>query len=429
MRKLFSTTKFLLLILCCSCGQIIEKIEGPISEDYVADEQKKTFCQLNRWPLLLNTNEQSQKTFKTFLSKLKKKKVYLTSIEKSVLWAIAQFNVAPILSTPTARLQLVMGKPGNLKYYDFSGSKKNPDQLKPYPLPYLYGLKRILQIHGQKSLKQLARLYDLHYPNQFFVSKELELFLAKHQKQIKRQPTLKKYYVRGDELLQENERLQKIKIVPLLNLYERYQKRFNYQTSSKLLPYSGKSPTTINCNFDLQSYEKSVFLIKDKPVQSYLFGYQTKNFVFMASSSQSFDKTRPIGKTPLFMGESLSEKTSICSIKKNAQEQIWLFSENSRDPGQHIYHLIKYGLINVKNIQQLDKMLRFSRHLFLSNPLRLIYESQRGSEKQLNRLLQLNFPIYNSDKLGNIWAFYLNQNNKNLIIDSRNQGTLSCHLN
>ena len=105
-----------------------------------------------------------------------------------------------------------------------------------------------------------------------------------------------------------------------------------------------------------------------------------------------------------------------------------LASSNSRDPGQHLYHLIEYGLQEMNEIQKLDGLLKFSRHLFLKNPIRLILESERSSANQLTELLKLNMPIYNSEKLGKIWGYLKVKKKQHFIIDNRRSGEISCNM-
>lgn len=115
---------------------------------------------------------------------------------------------------------------------------------------------------------------------------------------------------------------------------------------------------------------------------------------------------------------------------KNQLHSLAFLASDSRDPGQHLYHLFKLNLEKVITTSDLDTLIKFSRHLFLTNPLRLIYESHRGSEKQLTELLKLNIPIYNANNLGNIIGLLIDQKNEkkshHFILDDRHEGHLSC---
>jgi hypothetical protein len=112
-------------------------------------------------------------------------------------------------------------------------------------------------------------------------------------------------------------------------------------------------------------------------------------------------------------------------IEENGNK-IWTVSNQSRDPGQHLFHLVRYGLPRSQSTEEVDRLLRHSRHLFLSDPVRLVIESGRSRDDQIENLLKLNLPIYNADKLGNIWAYTRFNEQDRFIIDDRNPGAFAC---
>jgi hypothetical protein len=108
------------------------------------------------------------------------------------------------------------------------------------------------------------------------------------------------------------------------------------------------------------------------------------------------------------------------------------FSTLNRDPSQHLKHLFQYEIFNADSFPSLVEYLNFPRHLFLSSPERILYESKRGRKSQLDYLLSMNFPIYHIDTLGNIFGFASFFNNKkeaqfdSMFIDERNNNKLWC---
>jgi hypothetical protein len=84
-------------------------------------------------------------------------------------------------------------------------------------------------------------------------------------------------------------------------------------------------------------------------------------------------------------------------------------------------------LPKAQNHQDIDRLIRHSRHMFLSDPLRLVIESNRSKPEQIQELLKLNVPIYNASSIGNIWA-WSNFNNEGgrFYLDDRNPGALFC---
>jgi hypothetical protein len=151
--------------------------------------------------------------------------------------------------------------------------------------------------------------------------------------------------------------------------------------------------------------------------------------LFLSATTQSLKKLISLKNSIYFKSDKTRESAAMCSFKSqlNKDKSILLASSDSRDPGQHLYHLIEYGLHEINDIQKLDGLLKFSRHLFLKNPVRLILESERSSDSQLEQLLKLNMPIYNSQKLGKVWGYLRVKRKQNFIIDNRRNGDLSCN--
>jgi hypothetical protein len=103
-----------------------------------------------------------------------------------------------------------------------------------------------------------------------------------------------------------------------------------------------------------------------------------------------------------------------------------MVSSYDRDPGQHLYHLLKYIKYRKMNISELDRLIKYPRHLFLTSPIRLLLESTRSSEKQLEDLLKLNIPIYHAPELGKIWIHLNSSKSFGFILDERRKDHISC---
>jgi hypothetical protein len=127
----------------------------------------------------------------------------------------------------------------------------------------------------------------------------------------------------------------------------------------------------------------------------------------------------------LFKGVSKVRSSAVCMME-NQTKRIWTFSNQSRDPGQHLFHLVRYGLPSSKSTQEVSRLIKHSRHLFLSDPVRLVIESARSSKDQIENLLKLNLPIYHAESLGNIWAHTHFSEGDRFIIDGRNPGSFLC---
>jgi hypothetical protein len=420
MLRYFSFT-FLLLILS-SCSLFIQNFEGDILESNNVKPlslSSKTICDVVDEDIIISENKSAQKSFNKFLLKVKSRGA-LKFVDKAVLWSLLQMNLRPDLSSPTSKLQLMIKINNKFEYIN-----SYSEETQRYP--YLSGLSHLLKKYKSNySLNQLARKLDIYFNDTLFVSKEFQLFLAQHKEEITLNKKLKSKFIRGDETLRENERIPKLNYSNIVNLLSR--RNSSGRVNNFLFTYKNQSQLTPKCNFDMSLYNDSLFLINDSPVKSHIFGFKSGKNTFMAVSSQKLNGFKTIGNTILLQGESNIRSASICSFEDSIPQQnsLWLISTDSRDPGQHLFHLMQYGLDNIKSVNELNSMLMFSRHQFLKNPVRLIIESRRSSTTQLNELLKLNIPIYNSKKLGKIWGYYQDKKKSTFVLDDRRQGHLEC---
>ena len=197
--------------------------------------------------------------------------------------------------------------------------------------------------------------------------------------------------------------------------------------NGKLYSYK-KSPTSeVVCNFDFKQYDHSVYLIDKEQINSHFSSLRNKKYALIAVSSQKINMIDNISDFPLIKGESRIRPATFCFIKKQNNSSFYL-SGKSRDSGQHLYHLFKFSLHKKKSINSVDALIRHSRHLFLSEPLRLIVEAKRSTKTKLQELLNLHIPVYHAEHLGNIWAIYDDDEVHGLVIDDRNAGASSCNL-
>lgn len=410
-------------LLLGSCSFFINKIDSTVLEKerikierpYVA-----TYCYNERPNLqLVGTNRDAQLQYQNFL----KGKSY-SFVDKVIFWSLIQFQIRPDLSSPTARLQYVIRHQNEIFYFDFFSEEAKGQY------PYLAGLDYLLQIYKtKKPLQWYASELD-NYQFNFKTGKSLAHFLEEHKDQIKKDQILVKSFYRGNEVLKENERLPVLKFSPLLKSYQSEMKSQKIVSNASLFDFIKTKNIHTICNYDFTLYENSIFLIDKKQNPSNIFGVSEDNSSFMATSGQRLEGLKPLASEPVFEGASKVRSSAVCVIEKKTkagQDLMWLFSNASRDPGQHLYHLFRYGLAQVSSTQEVDKLLRHSRHLFLSDPVRLVIESDRSQDSQIENLLKLNIPIYNAEKLGNVWAYtQFQREGAHFIIDDRNFGAFSC---
>ena len=414
---------FLSLLTISSCANFINQIDGDLltqkSIPYKKIASKRTYCKKEPNFTLISESKDSQKVFSKFIKGYK-----FNYADKLALWTFVQMNLRPDLTGPNSNLQIFLKYNGRQDYYHFFSKEKKVS----YPL--FFGLEYILkQYHSRYSLLELAKLFDSKYPNRFLVSEAFAAFLDANIKEISLNKSLKRYFTRADEPLREGERIYKQKLYPLIKLYYKSKKKTKYVKSDYLFEYKRNNLIKAKCNYDMSLYNSSIYLINDNFIKSNMFGMREKENLFLSATTQSLKKLTSLQKSIYFQSEMTTESAAMCSFESqmNKDKSILLSSSDSRDPGQHLYHLIEYGLHELNDIQKLDEVLQFSRHLFLKKPIRLILESERSSEAQLDELLKLNMPIYNSEKLGKVWGYLRVKKRQNFIIDNRRIGGLSCN--
>ncbi len=410
-----------ILLLLQGCTLFIGETKDDIFSKNDISPQKvpdQLFCPEKQTFSLISENEKSSENFKRFLKKIAPK-YNLTFIEKVVLWSLAQFNIRPDNASPHAKLQYLIEYDGNEKYMNTSSKTSGASTLT--------ALKNLLAKNKSKySLERLADIIDEEYTYSFFASKTFENFLKKNKSALLQDGLLKRIYLRGDETLREGERIPKLSFSTII---KSSKKDKDSNINSELFNYNKNSYLETNCNFEFSIYENSWFFIAPQKKDSHIFGIQEGRNKFMAMSTLSIPKIETYTNSHLFKGNSQINGGAICSFKhkKWSKNSLWLLSTNSRDPAQHLYHLFEYGLEEVSNVESLSSMLSFSRHLFLKNPMRLIIESRKSQEDQIQELLKLKIPLYNAKNLGKIWGMIDVDKNPKFVLDPRREGFITCN--
>ena len=412
-----------LLFLLSSCSYIVNNFDNDILKENSIDPihpTQKTTCDIIQKNILISESAEAQNTFQSLVKEVTKSS-YLSFIEQSVLWSLVQMNYRPDLSSPSAKLQVMLKNNGMTTYY-------NSYTTSGQGYPYIYLLEQLLKEYkSKKSIMSLAKIYDEKIKSNIIVNTELERFLAMNNDKIKSNKYLKARLMRGDETLRVGERLPKVNMTYLVRKYLKTKKSHRYKVRNFLFDTTSTTKKKLKCNFDMTLYNNSVFLIHSEKVTSNTWGIKKQNQVFFATSSQKLDGLKTIDRTILLRGNSNSRSPSMCIQENEKKEQVWLISSRSRDPGQHLHHLQQYGVADIDNLSELDTLLKFSRHQFLKDPVRLVIESRRSSDAQLSELLKLNIPIYNAKSLGKIWAYYENKKEFSFVLDERVPGYLECN--
>lgn len=411
----------LLLLLLLGCTSVLKKLDVDTPRSLKKAPLSQTPITMCAGPSvksaqLIGTNPLVQRGFKDFLRKIQP--IQLDFREQVVTWTLLQMNVRPDLAAPTSRLQFLFKEKNQTSYLDFSGEDSES-------YPFVQALEQLLLQHPRrKSLVWYAELLDQHIHTEVVVGQSFEKKLLSLKNEIATNATLRQFYFRGDDTLKESERIARVNFSKVIQAVKKLPLRA--KKSSELSDYRKTPKLKLSCNYDFKLYDESIFLIGPDESPGHIFGASQGNDAFLAVASQNIDTVEPLFEGPLFRGKGNTRSAALCMIQNEGQE-IWLSSHNSRDPGQHLYHLFKYGIITAKTPSQIDSLLRHSRHIFLSDPLRLVIESSRSKPKQIQDLLKLNVPIYNAEAIGNIWA-WSNFNNEGgrFYLDDRNPGALFC---
>jgi hypothetical protein len=367
-------------------------------------------------------DQKSQKKFLDVLQSLEKQKINLSFREKTVLWVLMQSSMRPDLSSPTARIQLLSHSKSEYEYWDIFNSKNDINAMPMFKFIDLW----LEKSKKSRSIFELFSLLENHFNYKTPVEFELAQFLNTFKSQIKENEVLRSFYYRGDDILTLNESLP---IPPYRTLYQHYKKKLSntsYIINKSLQPYQKNLDQEIICNYDFSLYDNSLFLIDREMVPGHFFGLIENDHSFFAMTSQRTHLTS-LFNTSLYQGSSQVRGAALCSIKdEKTQNRLWLISHNSRDPGQHLHQLLKKN-ISPRN-SSIDWKVLFSemRYLFLLDPVRLVIESDRGTDKEIEELLKFNTPLYHAGSLGEIIGLSLKNRRFNFLNDPRSKNELLC---
>lgn len=423
-----------LLFCLSSCSYLTKKFESLTEkkkEKITTNSNKKNYCPIDSKVQFISEDEFSLKFYKSLNPAIYENK-NISFIEKSVMLALLEMSRRPDEASPYARLQVYLKLNGKNYYYDFR-PKNLADDTK---MPFLKGLDFLTQTFSPKrSLLSIATNLDNVIPKGIGVSLEFENFLKENRKELAKNEVLTENFFKGDEILTKYETFNR---VSYKNTVEQYLNGFSknadyeYDKNGLTANKSKKENYETNCNYDL-SKETSLrdeIMSADQKRSHYIALSEGEDYFLAVSSTTLF---RPFKTTPK-MGYFMKARPAafplpICEFKGKNQE-IVLFSSEGRNPIQHLQHLEAYEIDQVDSAFTLNELLGFSRHLFLSNPDRILYESKRGRKAQLDFFLEMNFPIYHVDNLGNIFGHAKFKNDKRqesvLYSDDRSTASLWC---
>ncbi len=435
MMKFFS---FILLVLSVSsCSYLTKKFESLTETKEEAAKRtsvvvKNNYCAPESKIQYISEDETLLKFYKNLNPTIFENK-NISFVQKAIMLSLIEMNRRPDLVSPSARLQVYLKLNGKNHYFDFRPKKLEDDT----KMSYLKGLDLLTQkfIPGN-NLTSIANSLDNLVPIAMNVSLEFENFLRDNKGAIVKNETLINHFIKGDETITKYETFNRLSFKSILQQYQNplYANNSDYEFDVNGLNAnkSQKPNFAANCNYDLQKEgPQRDDLVNSELRKSHTIGLSDGDDYFLAVASSTL--FRPFTTLPK-MGYFMKARPSplplpVCEFIGLDQEVV-LFSSDGRNPVQHLQHLLSYGVDQVNSTYALNELLNFSRHLFLNNPDRILYESKRGRKSQLDFFLSMNFPIYHVESLGNVFGHASFKADKKIInglhIDDRSQTRLWC---
>lgn len=396
--------KFFYIFLFISCSAFKEE-DLQRKKDFILQETKKiNFCQTNKFQLI-GPSSFAIKTFGNYLKKDKNLSIY----EKFSLWALFQMNFRPDSSSPNSKLQILVWDKNILSYYEYNGATETAT-------PFLDGLNDFLiKTKQKKSLRDLGIILDKDFNFPVPIGEEFSEFLKINRESIRKNPNFKSAYFKADHLITEKETL------PHLNFSDLLKARKNQYSFNSTLFTDSYLGTSVVCNKNLSILKEFI----GPNGYSNHFGIKGEEIVILGVSSLTPDLEQSFGDTFLFKGKNRNYNPILCSIKKEDSHLLFT-SGKGKGPGQLLYHLVGTDLGNKNSLADLDIELSNLRYITLKNPKRLVLESRRNSEEDIEQFLNSGLPVYSVPTLGHLWGYASLKSGDGFLKDSRNESYLFC---
>lgn len=416
--------KFLICLLTFlalgGCQTTLNLLEKDSKEHYLTIQEESNYCR-EEAPVEFSSDHAYLVDFaRSELAPLYQKG-RLNFHELVQAFAIAHLMAAPDRHAPSARFQYILSSSlkAQTKYQDIFAK----DPLKSHA-SLLTAIRDLSPDTFNKTLALVERLL----PKRIQVDDQLENFLNDHKGKLVKIKGVRAQFFKGELPIQEGESFVRTSADTLKKAFSRLDAAKNYYQSDHLFNAKDWS-----CSFDIGIYTNAIYLVRgEEKLQTGLFGVRAeKGKWFLASSV--FNPAALTGNPLLSNTWSTNEKTppaAFCITHKE-DHTIALVSTKDRDPGQHLYHLLELGGENLTSLRALRNYLDFTRYLILFSPERIVLESRRASNSQIENYLELPAPIYHAEKLGKIWGygtFSEGDPRRGFVVDGREEGYLSCSL-
>ncbi|MBP5295818.1 MAG: hypothetical protein J6Y94_00600, partial [Bacteriovoracaceae bacterium] len=187
----------------------------------------------------------------------------------------------------------------------------------------------------------------------------------------------------------------------------------------------------LQCNQDLALYQQNTYQIASEISPYHLFGFTDEaGNSFMAASALRLKINRGTFLAEnqfTFAGDPPWAAVAVC-LGEHRGQTLQVLAADDRDPAQHLMHLIELNLLT-QGHHELERLNQLGRYLFLQRPPRLLVESARMPEEQIEHFLAMNFPLYHVRQMGHLWFSWQRKNQRGLITDSRHPMAIFCPAN
>ena len=405
-------TSLVLFLNFSSCAKLIENIESLGQQEQAQEKLELKLdpvsyaCPVIKNKFILASDQFVITEFQKFLIKFKITDHY----EKILYLTLTQMKFTPHLLRPDSSvLYLEVDKSLKALRWDKQNLKDLPT------VNFLYFLAS--KARQGRPLSAYLRFFDKNFQSPVKINAHLHSFIKKNKPEIKKSTKLREYYLKGSEILRENESLPKLSMTKILAKFKNTQKN---RVSSHL--FTHPKLKSLKCNFDPMLYNNGIYPIKKHSLETMsvaLFDQAGLSHVSFFQDQQKLNFEQSYGPFP--SSKIGVNRPNYCFNEKSKAIYI---SNSGRDPAQFIQHFFGLGVYDMDSSDEINQTLDFSRHLFLTRPRRILVETNRISKKELSALYQYRYPIYHTDSLGEVLIYAPGL--KRLHLDGRSSQKLRC---
>ncbi len=332
------------------------------------------------------------------------------------------------------RIQIFIKSVNQFRYFDNYENKANKENIN-------FNDSLNLFLKKEKSNKNALQIRDELFQkikNDPITSNTLSRFIKENQEDFNKNDILKKLFLKGDDALAPYESFFPLNFIIKQNpssnskFIKLQQNPIEKNTNDDNKIYDHTiNQNIIRCNFELNVFQNfTSSLLETESLDSYYFSrsIDKENFYLVVLSSHISKPINIDPSTGLILASPSKNPVPFCFSQKSNNDFLFALSTMGRDPAQHISHFIDYGFFDAESITDLLGHMKFTRHLFLKNPDRLLIESQKARDEQISFFYTMNIPLYHIDKLGEILFYgkFQNSTQHSFVADERSEAQVIC---